>query len=165
MGDLNAHLGSRDLDTLCYPVTQPCNSRGRQWHSLTETHLLHNVSLSSLASGHSSTYSSGGHTSTIDYVLGNDDALRGVSSCVTLDDHPLNTSDHLAIFCTLDLTHIRHPVTSAFLSQPLDWHQARGSEALFNMLGPAMTLFALFWKRITLPSGRWRKIFELSARK
>ena len=62
------------------------------------------------------------------------DALRGVSSCVTLDDHPY-TSDHLAILCTLDLTHIRHPVTTSFLSQPLDWHQARGSEATLHYAG------------------------------
>ena len=97
VGDLNAHFGSRDLDTqqLCNPATQPCNSRGRQWHSLTETHSLHNVSLQAVPPPHI-------QQEVIlplltIYVLGNDDALRRVSSCVTLDDHPLNTSDHLAL--------------------------------------------------------------------
>ena len=57
-------------------------------------------------------------------MLGNDDALRGLSSCVILEDHPLNTSDHLAILCTLDLAHLRHPAPFAFPPQPLDWNHS-----------------------------------------
>ena len=62
-------------------------------------------------------------------MLGNDDAFRGISSCVTLEDHPLNTSDHLATLCSLDLAHVRHAVSPAFPSQPLDWPQASETAA------------------------------------
>ena len=46
--------------------------------------------------------------------------MRGVSSCITLEDHPLNTSDHLPIQCTVDMTHLRYPTSPAFPSQPLN---------------------------------------------
>ena len=62
VGDFNAHLGSKDPDT-----PQTCNPRGRQWLSLIDSLSLHNVSLSSLSTGPSYTYTSGGHTTTIDY--------------------------------------------------------------------------------------------------
>ena len=60
---------------------------------------LHNVSLGSLSSGPSYTYSSGENFSTIDFAIANLDALRGILSCVTLEDHPLNTSDYLLLSC------------------------------------------------------------------
>ena len=119
MGDFNAHLGNQQQVT-----QQACDHRGRQWLSFIDAHSLHNILLSSLTTGPAFTYSSGDRTSTIDYVLGNDDALRGLSSCVILEDHPLNTSDHLAILCTLDLAHLRHPAPFAFPPQPLDWNHA-----------------------------------------
>ena len=121
MGDLNAHLGSR----VCDNPQQSCNSRGQQWLNLCESLSLHNISSSSLSSGPSYTYSSGGHISTVDYVLGNSDAVRGVCSCNTLEEHPLNTSDHLPIYSTFDLTHVRHPIPPAFPFQHLDWYQAK----------------------------------------
>ena len=116
MGDLNAHLGSTENDS-----ASACNSRGKKWLDLIESHSLCNISLSSLSSRPSYTYSSGGYFSTIDYVLGNYDAVGGISS---LEGHPLNTSDHLPISCTLDFTYVRHPMPAAFPSQPLDWHLA-----------------------------------------
>ena len=64
---------------------------------------------------------------TIDYVRANQDSLRGISSCVTTEDHPLNTSDHLSIKCCLDLSHLRCPTILAFPKQPLNWVQGEKS--------------------------------------
>ena len=116
MGDLNAHLGSRnDLNT------NHTNHRGMQWNAVISEHNLSNVSLGSLSSGATYTFSSGENASTIDYVLANQDALRGISSCVTLEDHPLNSSDHLAINCAINSSHLRRVPPPAFPSQPLNW--------------------------------------------
>ena len=43
------------------------------------------------------------------------------ASCVTLEDHPLNSSDHLAINCTIKILHLQRVPPPAFLSQPLNW--------------------------------------------
>ena len=139
MGDLNAHLGSREHDSL----QQTCNSRGQQWLNLSESLSMHNISLCSLSSGPPYTYSSGSHTSTIDYVLGNDEALKGVSSCNTLEGHPLNTSDHLPIRCTFDLSHVRHPSSPAFPIRHLDWYQAKKTGSV--------TQYARFCNEIVTP--------------
>ena len=122
MGDINAHFGSR----VCDNPQQSCNSRGH-WLNLCESLSLHNISLSSLSSRTSYTYSSGGHISTVDYILEKNDAVREICTCNTLEEHSLNTSDHLPIHCTFDVTHMRHPIASspAFPSQHLDWHQAK----------------------------------------
>ena len=71
------------------------------WNNIISEHNLSNVSLGSLSSGATYTYSSGVNTSTIDYVLANQDAFKGISSCVTLEDHPLNSSDHLPFVARL----------------------------------------------------------------
>ena len=57
-------------------------------------------------------------------MLGNIDAVRGISSCEILEGHPLNISDHLPILCSLNLTHVRHPISTAFPTKHLDWSQA-----------------------------------------
>ena len=115
VGDLNAHLGSRDPD-----AQNACNSRGLQWNSVIHFHSLYNVSLGCLSSGPMYTFSSGENTSTVNYVLANQDASRGIRSCITFEDHPLNTSDHLPLICTLELSHLRSTTTPAFPSQSLD---------------------------------------------
>ena len=60
----------------------------------TPTHSLYVPSLCYLASDSVHTYHSGSASTTLDYVLGN---LAILSSCVTLDEDQLNTSDHLPI--------------------------------------------------------------------
>ena len=93
IGDLNCHLGhlggNRSRD-------EP-NSRGVLWKELLDKHSMFVASLSVLSSGPLHTYTSGGHSSTLDYVLGNAASADLFLSCVTLDDDPLNTSDHLPI--------------------------------------------------------------------
>ena len=42
--------------------------------------------------------------STIDFVIANLDALRGIFSCVTLEDYPLITSDHLPLSCFVEFS-------------------------------------------------------------
>ena len=61
-----------------------------------------------------------GHSTIIDYIISNSDAFRGISSCSTLEEHSLNTSDHLPISCSLNLTHIRVPPMPLFPSNDLD---------------------------------------------
>ena len=92
------------------------------WNNLIDN--LYNASLVCLSSGPGYTYSSGGRFTTIDYVLTNQDGTRGISSCSTLEDHPLNTSDHLPILCTLDVTHLRVEPAPVFPSIHLDWSKA-----------------------------------------
>ena len=91
------------------------------WNSVISEHNLHNVSVGSLASSPLYTYSSGDNFSTIDFAIANLDALRGIFSCVTLEDHPLNTSDHLPLSCFVETSHLRNEISSAFPTQPLDW--------------------------------------------
>ena len=67
---------------------------------------------------------SGGNSTIIDYIILNSDAFRGISSCSTLEEHCLNTSDHLPISCSLNLTHIRVPPMPLFPSNYLGWSTA-----------------------------------------
>ena len=90
------------------------------------------MSLGCLASGPIHTFQSGMNATTIDYVIVNQDAMRGVLSCSTLEDHPLNTSDHLPIRCTVDTTHLRYPTSPAFPFQPLNW--TGGEKSLQTLL-------------------------------
>ena len=60
----------------------------------------------------------------VDFVISNSDAFRGLTTCLTVDEHPLNTSDHLPISYVLDLTHVRDPPKSAIPSDSLDWSKA-----------------------------------------
>ena len=85
---------------------------------------LINVSLTSLATGPCHTYSSGKNFATVDYIISNHDALRGLLSCLTIDEHPLNTSDHLPVACCLNLFHVRDPLKPTFSVDNLDWNQA-----------------------------------------
>ena len=41
---------------------------------------------------------------TVDYVVGNSTLASFMESCETLEDHPLNTSDHLPIVTRLNLS-------------------------------------------------------------
>ena len=65
---------------------QETNHRGNMWKRLIESHNLCNISLSS---GVTYTYSSGDHFTTVDYMLGDQDCVGGISSCTTLEDHSL----------------------------------------------------------------------------
>lgn len=39
----------------------------------------------------------------MDYILCNHDAFGGLTACSTLEDHPLDTSDHLLVSCSMAL--------------------------------------------------------------
>ena len=61
LGDLNAHLGSRDTSVI--------NSRGNKWIKMIDEHSLINTSLCSIAFGPTYTYTSGGNFTIIDYII------------------------------------------------------------------------------------------------
>ena len=91
-GGLNFHLGH-----LGGPKSSDCfNSRGLQWKELIDRHSLYVTSLSNIATGPIHTYYSNGIATTLDYMSGN---LATSSLVTTMEDHPLNTSDHLPPSC------------------------------------------------------------------
>ena len=126
VGDLNAHLGSRDPE-----VKNACNGRGLEWNTIIHTYFFHNVSLGCLSSGPTYTYSSCGNISTFDYVIANQDAARGINTCVTLEDHPLNTSDHIPVTCSYPRA-LHSQIIPAFSSQILNWAQGETSLSTIN---------------------------------
>ena len=110
LGDFNVYLGSRDPNAHnAYNISR----RGLQWNAVAHTYSLHYVLLILWPDIHILIC----NTSTIDYILANLDVSSGIS-CVTLEDHPLNTSNHLPVTC---LSHFRSPTTPAFPSQTLNW--------------------------------------------
>lgn len=128
VGDLNCHLGHlggpRSSDTP--------NSRGWKWKELIDHHSLYVPSLSSLSQGPVHTYHSGSVSSTVDYVVGNHAISQLLTSCCSMDDHPLNTSDHLPLSLNLRLR-IPSSTLASNSSSPLNWRAATtdGSSATY----------------------------------
>ena len=117
-GDLNCHLGSLG----CPRSNDTPNSRGHKWKDVIDHHTLYVASLSHISSGPIHTYHSGSVSTTVDYVLGNLALSSVLSSCDTLEDHSLNTSDHLPIISNLDMTFLSH---SPLESSPfLNWKRS-----------------------------------------
>ena len=101
MGDLNCHLGHLGGSR----STEEPNHRGILWKELLDRHSLFVTSLGALSTGPIHTYSSGDHSTTLDYVIGNVVLAEMLQSCEILDDNPLNTSDHLPILTKLAFQH------------------------------------------------------------
>ncbi len=99
-GDFNAHLcplgGPKGLG-------QP-NHQGLLLKDLIDRCSLHVISLSARSEGPSYTYWNSNTETTVDYILGNVDALNFTSHCFTHELNPLNTSDHLPQTAIVDLT-------------------------------------------------------------
>ena len=76
------------------------------------------------------------HWPTVDYVLGNLALANVLSSCSILDDYPLNTSDHLPITLTVDLSLIKQSQPSTSISPMLNWElsQKDGSISTYSSL-------------------------------
>ena len=135
MGDLNAHLGCRSEKC----ATQDRNQKGSMWNSVILEHNLHSVSLGSLVSSPSYTYSSGEYFSTIDFVLANLDALRGIFSCVTRR----SSTEHIwsptsKLFCGSFSP--EYEISPAFPTQPLDWKIGAKYFHTINLQMPVTTL-------------------------
>ena len=60
----------------------------------------------------------------ITIIFGNQEAAQSATSCQTVEEHPLNTSDHLPICCSFDISHLRTITPPAFPESPLDWRTA-----------------------------------------
>lgn len=128
-GDLNCHLGHlggpRSTDTP--------NSRGHLWKELIDRHSFFVPSLCDLASGPVYTYQSGSFTTTVDYVVGNHPISSILTSCDTLEEHPLNTSDHLPIVTCLDVGALTHSLPPPSAVANLCWERSSsdGSALLY----------------------------------
>ena len=94
MGDLNCHLGHLGGSR----STEEPNHRGILWKELLDRHSLFVASVGALSTGPIHTYSSGDHSTTLDYVIGIVALAEMLQSCEILDDNPLNTSDHLPLY-------------------------------------------------------------------
>ena len=100
VGDFNAHLA--DARNSSVPNTQ-----GVALWNLIDRNSLYVASLDKGASGPSYTNSSGVVKTTVDYILVNQCASYLVISSEVLKDHPLNTSDHLALHTTLEVNTVK----------------------------------------------------------
>ena len=128
MGDLNCHLGHLGDSR----STEEPNHRGVLWKELLDRHSLFVASLGALSMGPIHTYSSGNHSTTLDYVIGNVALAEMLQSCETLDDDPLNTSDHLPILTRLASQH--QPPSQEAPKKPvrLDWDLAARDGSAFT---------------------------------
>ena len=99
-GDFNAHLG-RLGDPKCNDTP---NAQGRALKDLIDRNNLFVASLGEDTGGPVYTYCSGDTRRTIDYILVNQSASYLVSTTSIHDDHPLNTSDHLALSAVLEVS-------------------------------------------------------------
>ena len=129
MGDLNCHLGH-----LGGPKSSDSpNSRGVKWKQVIDHHCLYVPSLSSLAQGPVHTYQCSDISTTLDYVLGNQATSVALSSCDTVEDHPLNTSDHLPLVTKLSVNLLTRPTATSDGHPPLDWHSSAsdGSSTIY----------------------------------
>ena len=96
-----------------------------------DRHSLFVASLGALSTGPIHTYSSGDHSTTLDYVIGNVALAEMLQSCETIDDDPLNTSDHLPILTRLASQH--QPPSQKAPKKPvrLDWDLAACDRSAF----------------------------------
>ena len=112
MCDLNAHLNVSSCDY---------NRQAAMWNNLIEIYQLCDLSTSQLASSPGFTYYSGARHTTIDYIFGNQEAAQSATSYLTVEEHPRNTSDHLPICCSFDISHLRTITPQVFPESPPHW--------------------------------------------
>ncbi len=67
------------------------------------------------------TYYSNSVSTTVEYVVGNHAISNFLTSCRTIEDHPLNTSDHLPLSINLHLKSPPSAPPSSKCCSPLNW--------------------------------------------
>ena len=122
VGDLNCKMGN-----LCGPrSSSDPNDRGTQWMELIDNFFsLYIPSISTLATGSVHTFHSSRFSTTIDYVVGNLALSTVLVSCRVVQDHPLNTSDHLPIISNLYLRLLTSVPTPRGHSPRPDWNSGQ----------------------------------------
>ena len=122
MGDFNAHVGQEDQLPRGWGRT---TANGRRLLDMLSRCAMTPVDLSTICEGPEHTFENGrGHMSYVDHCVISNYCVENVLSCNVLDD-VLNTSDHLALSCTLDLKNILvRDVMNAPVSGPkVAWHK------------------------------------------
>ena len=116
-----------------------------------DRHSLFVASLGALSTGPIHTYSSGDHSTTLDYVIGNVALAEMLQSCETLDDDPLNTSDHLPILTRLASQH--QPPSQEAPKKPvrLDWDLAAHDESGFTYAAQVEAIINPLLEKKTTP--------------
>ena len=97
VGDFNAHLADQGRGN-----SAP-NAQGLALRDLVEKYNLYVASLDERSTGPSYTYSHGDTKTIVDYVFANQCASYLIKSTAVLEDHPLNTSDHLPVYTSLEV--------------------------------------------------------------
>ena len=120
VGDLNCHLGPMGG----HRSSDSTNSRGILWKELIDNHSLYVPSQSDIATGPTYTYSSGGSFTTLDYIIGNAVLASYLTSCRTIEDHSLNTSDHLPLSVKLNIQSVTN-VQRVKDKPSLNWNRSR----------------------------------------
>ena len=114
MGDLNADLNVSFSDH---------NRRSAmKWNNLIETYQLCDLSTSQLLV--LPTIQVLGTQLLNIIIFGNQEAAQSATSCQTVEEHPLNTSDHLPICWSFDISHLRTITPQPFPESTLDWQTA-----------------------------------------
>ena len=120
-GNFNAHLGS--LAGSHNPHSP--NGRGLLLKELIDRTFSYSVSDSSMASDPSYTFSSGTHFTTVDYIFASQNLASLIESCGIMDEHELNTSDHLPIIATLSKAKlVDTPSQVSTTKTKINWREA-----------------------------------------
>ena len=117
VGDFNAHMANVGCNTVS-------NAQGL---ALTDLVKRNNLFVSPLDKGPGFTYCSGHTRTTVDYILVNQSASYLITDSEVLDNHPLNTSDHLAVHAAMEI----NPILSCkdtSETQRVNWKKAMSDQ-------------------------------------
>ena len=108
------------------------------------------------------TYSSGPHFTTVDYMIATQDLAPQITRCITLDEHELNTSDHLPIILSLSLLADEHPKEIQPISKPkINWREAIRTNSTAVYASEVDSKFSHLLAKITQISMIYSGIFTI----
>ena len=116
-GDLNADMG---IKVGCRSKKTP-DKRGIILYNFAAKYSFSATNLSRMATGPIDTHYGPTGQTCIDYVLVPSYLNESISTCVTLDNEPLNTSDHLPVRLSIDLGTIPQGSTEGLVQNKIRW--------------------------------------------
>lgn len=131
MGDFNAHFGQDEQCPRGWGKTSPS---GKKLMDMCHRRAMTPVDMNVSCKGPRRTFENErGHVSYVDHCIVSNHCVQNICSCQVLDDI-LNTSDHLAVTCTLELRSIlSREVTNSPVADPrVAWHKMSKPEIKFK---------------------------------